>query len=350
MWGEIKFWANRYSKWILVGLGLVGLTLVFLLFSQFSASEDRQMKEQVKQVEQTQEVIEEQRQDVVGDKDVADAVKQLPTDSELIAFLDTHREALGEDVYTTDEAYSLIEEEFGKPTSLLAEQGYILSEGMTADQRLIIQLYQEQVLFSHGEINEEDLVSLTLDGSGSVGIPKTIYNARKYLGQRLTVNSYKYGIFNEAEYEADDYNIFSHDTSTGEINVGYDIPDSYKFGDVTLVGGYVAKGQNATSGEKSIYTYLVFKPNKTMTGKEYLDTIKELDIQINKSQPSERVDGDELLDESKNVYPVQIIDSLHFYGEEDGYNENDEVTLSIDGELIDLVVSGTSFESAIRDK
>lgn len=350
MWGAIKFWASRYSRWILVGSGLVVLTLVFVLFTRFSTSDDKQMKDQAKQVEQTKEVVAKQEEEVLGDSNFSEGVKNIPTNKELIALLDTHTSELGEGVYTTEKAYDYIEEEFGSSVRTLAEEGYILSDEMTADQRLMVQLNQEQILFAYGDIEEDDLLSVTVEDEGAVGLPKTLYNLRQYLGQRLTLNRYTYGVFNEEEHDTDRYNIFHHSTHTGEVSVGYEITDSVDLGDITLIGGYIAKGQNEDSGDKAMYAYLNFKPNKKMTGKEYAEALESLNVQLNQAEELSVIEnGAEDLEYVPNVYPVQFTDSLYFYVSADGYDDTDEVSLSIDGKAIDFNVSGTDFESPIEE-
>lgn len=348
MWGEIKFWFDRYRIWFLVGIGFIVLTVVFLLISNFSADESRQMAQQAEEVEEVQEVIQEQQFEILGDSRFSQTVQDIPTEDELIKYLDSSVE--GEiSSYTTQEMYNLIEEQYGDSVRSLAERGLILSDSMTADQRLIVQLHQEQVLSVLGEITEEELLSYTIPGEVSVGVPKTLYSIQKYLGQRVVVNNYKFGIRNYVEEEIGDYNIYTHSTHTGEIEVGYEITEPVDFGDVSLLTGYVAKGQNSQTGAKTLYTYLVFKPNKEMTGEEYLENIKGLDIQLNNSELSERRDGvEDVLTGDTKVLPVHIIDSLYYYGDIDGYDSNDPVTLTIEGKDIGLTIKGTDFEVDIE--
>lgn len=307
------------------------------------------MAQQAEEVEVVQEVIQEQQFEILGDSRFSQTVQDLPTEEELISYLDSSVE--GEiDSYTTKEMYSLIEEQYGRTVSKLAEEGFILSDSMTADQRLIVQLNQEQILAMLGDITEEELLSYTIPSGVSVGIPKTLYNVQKYLGQRIVINNYNFGIRNYEEEEIGDYNIYTHSTHTGEIEAGYVINEPVNLGDVEMLTGYVAKGQNSQTGAKTMYAYLVFKPNKEMTGEEYLETIKGLEIELNQSEPSERRDGEEeVLTGDTKLLPVHIVDSLYYYGDIDGYDSNDPVSLTIDGKDIVLTIMGTDFEVDIED-
>lgn len=348
LWGEIKFWFDRYRAWVLVGLGFIVLTLAFLLISRFSADSDRQMARQAKEVEEVQEVIQEQQFEILGDNRFHQAVQDLPTEEELISYLDSSVE--GEiDSYTSEEMNILIGEQYGGAVRMLAREGLILSTSMTADQRLIIQLNQEQILISNGIITEEELLSYTIPGGVSIGIPKPLYSVQKYLGERIVINNHNFGIRNYEEVEIGEYSIYRHSTHNGEIEVGYVITEPVDFGDVSLLTGFVAKGQNSQTGAKVLYTYLVFNPNKEMTGEEYLETIKGLDIQLNHSELSERRDGEEVaLTGDTKVLPVHIIDSLYYYGDIDGYDSNDPVSLTIDGKDIGIAIIGTDFEVDIE--
>lgn len=348
MWGEVKFWLNRYKAWVFVIGGLGVLTLGFILFSRFSTDGDRQMARQAEQVEETREVVAEQQRDALGDSEFSEKVRNLPTESELIAFLDTHAEELGEDVYTNTEANDLIESEFGKPVRTLAEYGYIISDGLTADQRMIIQMYQEQVLLSWDEITQDELVSVIVDTPFNMGVPKAVYNPKNYLGQRLVVNSYSYGIFDAQEKEVSEFSLYNHDNSSGDISVGYNIEEPVNFGDIELVGGLVAKGTEGSTGQKAMYTYLVFKPTKKMSGAEYYDAIGALNVTLNGGKISFAEYGSSIKEDVPAVYPVQITDSVFYYVDEDGYDENDDVTLTVGGEDIPLTVVGTDFEIDIE--
>lgn len=350
MWGEVKFWFSRYKTWVFVGLGLVGITLLFLLISSFSANEDRQMARQVQEVEETQQVIEEQQVELLGNGAFSSEVNALPTESIVTSFLDEQEWVNDTGDYLSERSMDKIEEEYGEPTRILAQEGYLLSDGMTADQRVIVQLKQEQLLFAYGDIDESDLVSVVVEDYASVGLPKPIFNVRKYLGQRVSLENYTFGIFNSEEYEPSDNLLFSHSTHTGEIEIAYIVDEEVNLGDVTLIGGYVAKGQHETTGGKTLYAYLLFKPNRVMTGQEYSEAIKELDIQLNNSELSFREDVDEFVEELPSVFKVQMTDGLFYYTDEDGYDSNDAVTLDINNKNVAISVAGTNFEVPVETK
>lgn len=350
MWGEVKFWFSRYKTWVFVGLGFIVLTLIFLLVSSFSADSDRQMAQQVQQVEETQQVIEEQQVELLGNSVFSDKVNDLPTESDITSFLDTQDWVSDDGDYIAEQSMDKIEEEYGLPVRLLAEEGYLLSDTMSADQRVIVQLRQEQLLFAYGELGEDEIVSILVDDYASIGLPKPVFNVRKYLGQRVTLENYTYGIFNSEEYEPSDNLIFSHSTHTGEIEVAYVVGDEVNLGDVTLVGGYVAKGRHEDTGSKTLYAYLIFKPNQTMTGQEYADAVQGLDIQLNNSELTSKEAVDEVVPEIPNVFKVQMLDGLFYYSDDDGYDSNDDVTLDINNQDITITVAGTNFEVPVETK
>lgn len=350
MWGEIKFWFSRYKTWIFVGLGLVLSSLVFILVSRFGADADRQMEQQASEVKQVEEVVQEQAKEVVGETEFAKEVQAIPTEQDITAFLDGYSEEIGGDgEYVTEEAYNLIEGEYGWDVRVLAEKGYIVSDIMSADQRVMIQLHQEIQLFNSGVISEEDLVSATSDGYMSVGVPKTLYEISKDLGQRIIISPYTYGVF-DATYEPSDYILYSHLTDTGEVEMTYSIDEDYDLGDVSLVDGFVAKVTNEEEGD-ALYAYLIFKPNKKMTGSEYATALEGLDIQLNGNKTelyTLNEDGYGFLKTVNNILTVQFTDGVYYLGGDSGYSSEDEVALNVKGEEIGLTVAGIDFEREIN--
>lgn len=348
MWGEIKFWVSRYSRWLFVGLGLVVMTLIFILVSRFSASDDRQMKKQVQQVEKTEEVVQEQQEDILGESQFAQAIQDIPTEKELIAFLDS-QEYDSSDSYTEEEAYDLIREEYGEGVEYLAENGYIISDAMTADQRTTVQLFQEEVFSIFEDLPEEELVAYTQTEGFVPGIPKTQSNVRKYLGQHMVVNSHIYELrgFEETEMP-DEYSLMSLDTNEENVEVIYEVDDELDLGDITLTSGFLAKATNPEV--QYLVAYLVFKPNQPMTGEEYVKAIEGVDIKLNNSEPSERIDVQEGVfeDIDMTLLPVHRVDSLHFYGEEEGYDSNEDVTLTVNGKKVNISLQGRELKGEIR--
>lgn len=349
LWGEIKFWFDRYRAWVLVGLGFIVLTLAFLLISRFSADSDRQMARQAEEVEEVQEVIQEQQFEILGDSRFSEEVNALPTETEIISFLETKQEELGDNNYLSNQAMELIREEFGDATRNLAEEGYILSDTMTAENRVIVQLFQEQLLYAMGQLEDEDVLTFISFETGGFGIPKPLYEVRKPLGEGVRITNYTIGVFNMEEKEASETLLFAHSTHTGELDMAYTIPEGENLGDVSLVGGYVAKG-GIDTGEKAIYAYLYFKPNYAMTGEEYANKLDELDVQINgftvDTETTKDI-GKELLVNIPMLTEVQMTDGFFNYTDSEGYNESDSVTLTINNKEIDIITSGIDFEYEI---
>lgn len=349
LWGEIKFWFDRYRTWFLVGIGFLVLTGAFLLISRFSSDTDRKLEQQAQQVEQVQQVVEEQQQELLGDSRFAQEVQSIPTESQLVDFVDSQIEGAVSS-YTSEEVNELIEREYGLTVRLLAESGYILSDAMTADQRTMIQLYQEQALYSAGDIEEEDLVSVTIDVYGK-GIPKTEYNVSKYLGQRIMVDYYTYSILNLEEKEVPHNTLFTYDSSVGDITMTYNIAETINLGDVNLIGGMVLKGNREMFEDNIAQAYLIFQPTVNMTGEEFTETIENLDIRLNGFESIEiEFNQGDVLRTTNNVLTVQIVDGMFGFRDESGAEEDafSEMNLEINGETIPLEVSGLDFEANIE--
>ena len=346
LWGEIKFWFDRYRTWVLVGLGFIVLTMAFLLISRFSTDSNRQMARQAEEVVQTQQVIQEQQEELLGESNFSQAVQDIPTENELMDYVDSQTE--GEvNSYTSQRVYDLIEGEFGETVRILAENGYILSDVMTADQRTIIQLYQEQVLWLNGDVSQEDLVSLTIDEYG-VGIPKTSFNVRKYLGQQLSINNYKYTVMDAEEKEVPENAIYVYDSGYGDITMSYNIEETVNVGKVDIIGGFVLKADKDVVDINVTMAYLIYQPKDNMTGQEFIEELDNMEITVNGVEVSnKKYNPDGLVEQTPHILTVQMVDATYEFWDESEQDVFSEIKLEVNGKEVPLTVSGLDFVQEI---
>lgn len=352
MWGEVKFWAARYWKWILLAIGMLLMTAIFVIVSRFSASDDSQMKKIVKEEEKIEQTVQKQELDIIGDSDFPEEVENLPTEQEILTHLYEISEETGKEIKVySEEAFEEIEKEFGRASAMLVREGYNVSSEMTAEQRNTMKIIQVSYMLDNGLLGEGvdygDLNTYVWYEKSPtllpIGVPKPKYHIRKYLQGNIEVTDYDYGVGIEEDKMT--YTLF--DVNKEYVENGYDVPSKVELDDVIVKGGMVTKMDSPE--RRGAMIYIVLQPKHTMESEEFMEMYDRLEVEYGGKEVKNKMSTSDFLGDISNMYSTQIIDVLYtFDDQEDGYTGEEPVELKVNGEEIPLEIKGKEFTSKVK--